>query len=101
MAGITDIEIFQKSLTPLPVQGSCTVTMLQKSTVYKKTFSIPQIPVVPGLQVFRYQLQENQLSYPLQIHPAFEFEKSSINYPALFIVFKNLKIAPSVVSYTA
>lgn len=101
MAGITDIEIFQKSLTPLPVQGSCTVTMLQKSTVYKKTFSIPQIPIIPGLQVFRYQIQENLLSYPLQIHPAFEFEKSSINYPALFIVFKNLKIAPSVVSYAA
>ncbi|MDA6068362.1 hypothetical protein NJT12_01895 [Flavobacterium sp. AC] len=101
LAGIESVEISQKSLTSLPVQGSCSVHIIQKSTVYKKSFSIPQSPVIPGLQVFRFQIQENLLSYSLQIHPGFEFEKSSIHYPALFIVFKNLKIAPPVASCLA
>ncbi|OXA74076.1 hypothetical protein B0A67_01660 [Flavobacterium aquidurense] len=100
-AGIGVVEISQKSLTSLPVQGSCTANILHKNTSFKKSFSIPQVPIVPGLAMFHFQVQKNSVTAKLQIHPAFEFEKSSINYPALFIVFKNLKIAPRVVSHLA
>ncbi|WP_428232529.1 hypothetical protein [Flavobacterium sp.] len=100
-AGIDIVELSQKSLTQLPVQGSCTVNLIQKNHLSKKSLSTPETPVFPKLQSFNFQLKKNIAFTTFQIHPAFEFDKSSIHYPALFIVFKNLKIAPRIVSYFA
>jgi len=100
-AGIESVALSQKSLTQLPVQGACTVNYLHKESASKKTFAAPQTPVVPGLQCFSFQTTESKASKALPIHPAFEFDKSSTSFPPIFIVFKKLKIAPPVVSYTA
>lgn len=100
-AGIDSVALSQKSLTQLPVQGSCTVNFLHKNFTVKKSLSTPQIPVIPTLHRFSFQTKENQTFATLPIHPAFEFNKSSTSFPPIFIVFKKLKIDPSVRYYTA
>jgi hypothetical protein len=100
-AGMGTIELSQKSLTQLPVQGSCSVSLLQKNKVSKKHLTILQIPVLPKLKSFHFETKKSLVFKTLQIHPAFEFEKSSASYPPIFIQFKNLKIASRVVSYSA
>ncbi|MBF4484819.1 MULTISPECIES: hypothetical protein [unclassified Flavobacterium] len=100
-AGIGSVELSQKSLTQLPAQGVCTVSFLYKEITSKKSFSIPQTPVVPKLKCFSFQTKQNKVSTTLTIHPAFEFNKRSVSFPPIFIVFKKLKIAPQVVLYTA
>jgi hypothetical protein len=96
-AGIESVELSQKSLTQLPVQGACTVSFLYKEITSKKSFSTP---FRPRLHCFSFQAKENKVSSTLPIHPDFEFNKSSVSFPPIFIVFKKLKIAPQVVSYT-
>lgn len=98
-AGIGSVALSQKSLTQLPVQGSCSFSVIQKSS-FSHNAATPQIPLLPNAPSYCFQIQENT-SGTLPIHPAFEFNKSSTSYPPIFIVFKKLKIAPSVVSYTA
>jgi hypothetical protein len=100
-AGINDSAISQKSLTSLPVHGSCSVFLHQKNSIAKKSISVPENPIVPGLQNLCFLAKENIIFNSLQIHPAFEFNKSSISFPPIFIVFQNLKIAPLAVLYTA
>lgn len=100
-AGIESVALSQKSLTQLPTQGSCTVNILHKNLTSKKTIAAQQTPVIPTLQRFSFQTKENKAFATLPIHPAFEFDKSSASFPPIFIVFKKLKIAPRVVSYTA
>jgi len=99
-AGIGSVELAQKSLTQLPVQGSCSFSLLQKSSVSKGHAAMPQIPLIPNTTPFCFQIQENT-SITLPIHPAFEFDKSSTSYPPIFIVFKKLKIAPQADFLTA
>lgn len=96
-AGI-EFELSQKSLTQLPLQGSCSVLLHHKNIISKKSFSSPETPIIPGLQIPHFQQNNNLVFNSLQIHPAFEFDKSSTSYPPIFIVFQNLKIAPLVVS---
>lgn len=100
-AGIESVVLSQKSLTQLPVQGSCTVNILNKNLASKKTIAATQIPSLHKLKCFNFQTKENKDFNTLCVNPAFEFNKSSASFPPIFIVFKNLKIAPRVVSYTA
>lgn len=94
LAGVKSVEIAQKSITQLPVHGSCSFSILQKNTVVKKCIATPQTPIVPKFYPFDFQTHQNLVFTSSQIHPAFEFHKKTIHYPALFIVFKNMKIAP-------
>ena len=100
-AGIESVVLSQKSLTQLPFQGSCTVNILHKNLTLKKTIAATQIPSLHKLKCFSFQTKEKEVFNALHINPAFEFNKSSASFPPIFIVFKNLKIAPRVVSYTA
>lgn len=97
-AGINFVELSQKSLTPLPLQGSCSVSFLHKNTISKKGFSVSQTPLIPRLQSFGFLTEDNVVCNKIQIHPAFEFNKRATSYPPIFIVFKNLKIDPPIVS---
>lgn len=99
-AGIDFVTLSQKSLTQLPVHGSCNFSVLQKSSLSKSTVAVPQIPVVPNTPSFCFQKLENQLVTTFPIHPAFEFNKSTTSYPPIFIRFKKLKIALQAVSGT-
>lgn len=99
IAGIESVALSQKSLTQLPVQGSCSFSLIHKSSFSKKNFVASQIPAIPNSQSFGFQIQENNSFNTLPIHPAFEFNKSSTSYPPIFIVFKKIKIAPFAALY--
>ncbi len=75
------VEVSQKSQSPLPTQESCSHSVLKKNTLAKKA-----------------QVVENIVFPKERIDPILHFNKKSITYPALFIVFKNLKIAPPITS---
>lgn len=98
---IESIEVSQKNQTQLPVQDSCNSNVLKKNSSVKKAVSVAQIPLFPGIQSFYFQAKESVPLNKVQVNPTFEFNKKSITYPALFIVFKKLKIAPLFVSYLA
>lgn len=94
-------EVSQKNQTQLPVQESCSSSIIKKNSIAKKIVSVSQIPSISRIQPFYFQVKKNTALNKLQIHPSFEFNKKSITYPALFIVFENIKIAPPVVSNLA
>lgn len=94
-------EVSQKNQTQLPVQESCSSSIIKKNSIAKKVISVPQTPLLSRIQPFYFDAKESTAFTKLQIPSSFEFNKKSITYPALFIVFKNIKIAPSVVSNLA
>ncbi|MFH6996617.1 hypothetical protein ACHRVZ_01725 [Flavobacterium sp. FlaQc-57] len=100
-ASIESPEVSQKNQTQLPVQESCSNSILKKNSITKKAVSVSQIPSISRIQPFYFEAKECTAFNKLQIPSSFEFNKKSITYPALFIVFKNIKIAPSVVSNLA
>lgn len=91
------VEFSQKSQSQLPLQNSCSTSLIQKKHIVKKIFSAPEIPSILRIQSFYFHAKENTVLNKLQIHPSFEFNKKSITYPPMFILFENLKIAPAVV----
>lgn len=93
------VEVTQKSQSPLPTQESCSHSVIKKNTLAKKAFASPQTPILPPVQLPFYQVAENIVLSKERIDPILHFNKKSITYPALFIVFKNLKIAPPIVSH--
>lgn len=95
------VEVSQKSQSPLPTQESCSHSVLKKNTLAKKAFTAPQAPILPPVQSSFYQVVENIVFPKERIDPILHFNKKSITYPALFIVFKNLKIAPPITSIWA
>ena len=101
LAGIKSVQLSQKSLTQLPVQGSCHFSILQKSSLSKSNGATAQVPIIPNRCSFYFQIHENHLVNTSPIHPAFKFNKGLMSFPPMFIVFKKIKIAPAVVSYTA
>ena len=98
---IESIEVSQKNQTQIPVQDSCNSTIIKKNSSAKKAISVPQTPLFSGIQSFYFQAKESVTLNKVQVNPAFEFNKKSITYPAMFIVFKKLKIAPLFVSHLA
>lgn len=90
-------EVSQKNQTQLPVQESCSSSIIKKNSIAKKVISVPQTPIISKIQPFYFQVKQNTAFTKLQIPFSFEFNKKLITYPALFIVFKNIKIAPPVV----
>lgn len=90
-------EVSQKNQTQLPVQESCSSSIIKKNSIVKKVVSAPQIPSILRIQPFYFEAKECTAFTKLQIPSSFEFNKKSVTYPPLFIVFKNIKIAPSVV----
>ena len=94
-------EVSQKNQTQLPVQESCSSSIIKKNSIAKKVISVPQTPLFSRIQPFYFQVKQSTDFTKLLIPSSFEFNKKTITYPALFIVFKNIKIAPSVVSNLA
>lgn len=94
-------EVSQKNQTQLPVQESCSNSIIKKNSIAKKVISVPQTPIISRIQPFYFQVKQSTAFTKLQIPSSFEFNKKLITYPPLFIVFKNIKIASPVVSNLA
>lgn len=94
-------EVSQKNQTQLPVQESCSSSIIKKNSIAKKVISVPQTPITSRIQPFYFQVKQSTVFTKLQIPSSFEFNKKLITYPPLFIVFKNIKIASPVVSNLA